>query len=363
MNNMNVAIVGPIKENAKKGKTNPKIFLYQDMLNKMGYQTKLFTTSLASYRVFTLTRNLIRSLKFGDTVLLMFGGNASNKLLKPVLFLNKIYKKRLILCPFGIGPLIKYLKNKDNEFVGSFIRNSDFHGFKDNKMSSLLSRLDLVVLQNDVLKRCFDSFYNLKNTYVLPNIRMNNGINSSKEYRPRSLVFISRVNKEKGVLDLMEVISKINDQVNEDKTLCLDIYGEKHLSSEEEMAFDQMLNEHIKYHGTVSNDKVIEIISSHSFSCLPTKHIGEGTPGFIVESLIAGVPVISSDYPQVESIIKNGYNGFVFEVGNKDELKNVILAHIYNEGKIVELKRNAFESGKRYVFENNLEVIRKMIEG
>lgn len=359
---MKVSIVGPIKENAKKGQTNPKIFLYQKSLEKMGYETRLFSTALPKYKIISLYKNFKNALKYGDSIFLMFGGNACRKLISPLLHLNKKYKKRLILCPFGTGPLNPLLRNKSVEFTNKFINELNFGYLNDKKVEKNLKKLDCVVLQNDVLNRCFASFYHLSNTKVLRNFREPDLNECNYNYKDRSIIFISRVVKEKGILDLMQIVDSIN-KVSNDKKLLLDIYGEKKFEDNDNALFNSLLSNEIKYFGPIPNNQVQRIISEHAVSCLPTRHNGEGTPGFIIESLLAGVPIIVSSFSQVNSIVKDSYDSVVFNICDLDDLKNKLIDLIYDKKKINKYRENAFNSGKQYTFESNIHDIKLIVEG
>ncbi len=358
---MKVSIVGPIKKNAKQGKTNPKIFIYQEALEVLGYQTRLFSVSLPKYKIFSLIKNLVNSLKYGETILLMLGGGASRTLTGLILFLNKFYKKRLVLCPFGTGPLNKLLKDKNSEFVDAFLTQNKYGRIKDKRMESKLKKLDCVVVQNDVLKNCFENFYKLKNVVVLKNFRSKSATDST--FEKNSIIYISRVNEEKGILDLMEVINKHNSDSDKSNNIKLDIYGENHLENKSLETFNSLLDENIKYFGTVPNEEVQMIISRHAISCLPTKYNGEGTPGFLIESLIAGVPIVVSSFSQVSSIVENGFDSIVFKMGDKKSLLQAILKMLSNEDLLSTFRKNASTSGHKYIFENNIETIQKIIEG
>ena len=54
---------------------------------------------------------------------------------------------------------------------------------------------------------------------------------------------------------------------------------------------------------------------------LTNKTYWEGAPGFIIESLIAGVPIITSSFSQVNDLINDEVEGLIFELGNTDSLK------------------------------------------
>lgn len=75
---------------------------------------------------------------------------------------------------------------------------------------------------------------------------------------------------------------------------------------------------------------------------LPSKWSGEGVPGALVESKMAGIAAIVSDWNFNAEIVKNDSEGIVL----KEKLSNVL--NKINSQKMMELKVGAFESRKRY---------------
>jgi len=61
------------------------------------------------------------------------------------------------------------------------------------------------------------------------------------------------------------------------------------------------------------------------------------------ESFRAGVPVIGSNVGGNPELMKDGYNGFLFEPGNVEELRNILEKAINNKEKLRKMGENAFE--------------------
>ncbi|MCX5696366.1 MAG: glycosyltransferase family 4 protein [Candidatus Omnitrophica bacterium] len=79
----------------------------------------------------------------------------------------------------------------------------------------------------------------------------------------------------------------------------------------------------------------------------------------IVEAFSAGLPVISSDIGGMRELVKDGFNGFLFEPGNIEQLKESLLRIIADEQVLKKLSDNAYASRKEYEFS---ECVDKFIE-
>ena len=105
-------------------------------------------------------------------------------------------------------------------------------------------------------------------------------------------------------------------------------------------------------------DEDVWKISTYDFLLFPTFYSGEGIPACCIESLYYGTPIIASDWKYNGEIVKDGKNGFLFNL-EKNDLKNVIIKAIDNKNDILSLKENAYIDGKNYSSEM---VIKPFIE-
>lgn len=367
MKRKRVSIVGSINATGLQGITNPKIFIFTQALEKAGFEINFFTTGLKKTRILRLLINIRNAFKYGDSIVFMLGGNGCRKLLSLILFFKRIYKKRIILNPFGTGPLNPLLAKKDPIFVFNFINKNDFQGIKDDRIGKKLSKFECIMLETEILKQCYENFYKLKNVVIVPNLRFVPSISNFKLVdsgnKSLKIIYISRVTETKGILDLMLIINELNNDVY---NVFLDIYGTIHLSESSHSLFLKLLDESkgkMRYLGTIPNDQVIDTIRKHEISCLPTRHNGEGAPGFLIESLIAGVPIISSSFSQVSNLVTDEVDGYIYELGNNEDLKKKILFVLNNKKILFKLSENAIKKGSRFTFEYNKENIRKYISG
>ena len=88
----------------------------------------------------------------------------------------------------------------------------------------------------------------------------------------------------------------------------------------------------------------------------------EGFPNALVESMICGCPVVSTNCKSgPEEIISDGVNGLLVPVGNKIALSNAICEVLKNEKLRLNLKKNALQSIKRFEISNIIQMYSQIL--
>ena len=111
------------------------------------------------------------------------------------------------------------------------------------------------------------------------------------------------------------------------------------------------------FHGFIENKKDLEkIIDRCSYVIFPS--IWYEVFGLvIIEAMNRGLPVIASNIGAIPELIKDGYNGFLFEPGDVDSLHSII-ENLVNLKKISSnLSKNAIDSSKNFSMEKHLKSI------
>jgi glycosyltransferase involved in cell wall biosynthesis len=149
------------------------------------------------------------------------------------------------------------------------------------------------------------------------------GINLS-EYNPTSIpenettefLMISRVIIEKGVREFSEAASYFKDNTKVKFSL-VGKFDEAHSRSIEKEELDSWIKEGVidyKEH----SDEIVKLITKSDALVLPSYR--EGTPRTLLEGAALGRPLLASNAPGCKEVVKDGYNGFLFEVQNSKSL-------------------------------------------
>jgi glycosyltransferase involved in cell wall biosynthesis len=134
-----------------------------------------------------------------------------------------------------------------------------------------------------------------------------------------NLIYVGRITRDKGIFNLLNICTKIED--NFDSLLVIGQGdGEKELKEVIEAS------EKVHYLGGVPNDKVLEAISKSDLIILPSIS-KDGWGAVINESLMLGIPVITSNYCGASVLLDGKTRGQVFSV-QENNLEEVLLKWI-----------------------------------
>ena len=130
-----------------------------------------------------------------------------------------------------------------------------------------------------------------------------------------NFLFISRLVKSKGIY---EAINLFDELKNTYKNAKLDIVGN---GKERDKFLDYIKTKNIsgiKYHGELNGNDKYEIIKKSHILLFLSSH-GEGLPNVILESLLYGLVVISSDMGAIGEWV-NDDNGYIYSSYNKTKI-------------------------------------------
>jgi glycosyltransferase involved in cell wall biosynthesis len=173
----------------------------------------------------------------------------------------------------------------------------------------------------------------LTNIRVVPNFleaKLMSGLIDEPIHPPGDILklfFISRVGKEKGVMDSIEAVRILRDRGTDVK---LKIGGKgDDLDDARKLADTYGLNDHVEFMGFLAGEEKIEAYRSSDVLLFPT-HLCEGFPYVLLEGMAAGTPIITTALGVIPHLLKDGVNGLLIEPRNPERLAE----------KIEELSRN-----------------------
>ncbi|MBG9989996.1 glycosyltransferase family 4 protein [Pseudoalteromonas sp. NZS37] len=165
-----------------------------------------------------------------------------------------------------------------------------------------------------------------------------------------NLLFIGRVQQDKGIHNLCYVINKLK---KDGKNIHLDIIGSG--SALISLREKYIKSDCINFLGQIKNNKLESYIHSCHAIVVPSENDYEGFPRVIMESWAIGKPVIVADAGGVKAFVKHEINGLLFPSGNnralESEVNKLFDFQFYNELCKSTRKMRSISSQEYWVFE------------
>ncbi|PLX22871.1 MAG: hypothetical protein C0599_05435 [Salinivirgaceae bacterium] len=198
------------------------------------------------------------------------------------------------------------------------------------------------------LKKMFSNF-NIDNCDVIPNF-----INFEKftYIRKRtsnddvfSLAIIGNINsKIKGPDVILKALNKVVNEYN-CKSIVLNVVGTKRLDDEFiEYIAKNNLDHNVKLQGYIPNDALPEFLSNMDALVISSRKETFSIAG--IEAMATGIPVVSTRCGGPEDYIIDGFNGYLVDNENYEELAKSICKIIqeYDKFDLPEIKKHAYNN-------------------
>lgn len=158
-------------------------------------------------------------------------------------------------------------------------------------------------------------------------------------------LFVGRIVKEKNLEVLIRASKKIVKEIPNAKFI---IAGK----GPEEIFYKDLVNkegvnDYFKFLGFVPDSKIYSLYKSADIFIFPSKFETQGLSG--IEAMASGLPVVGADYLAISEIVKNDYNGLLFNPDDADDLVDKAIACVSRKKKY---SVNAIESSQRFSIEN-----------
>jgi glycosyltransferase involved in cell wall biosynthesis len=114
----------------------------------------------------------------------------------------------------------------------------------------------------------------------------------------------------------------------------------------ENIARENGTSEHLQIIERVSEEDKVRLYNSADVSVLPTRYEGFGLPP--LEAMAAGCPVIASDIPVVDEVVRHNENGLLTPRDNPRALADTLLQMLRDDALRARLIQDGFETLKRF---------------
>lgn len=159
-----------------------------------------------------------------------------------------------------------------------------------------------------------------------------------------NLLYLGVLEKSKGLNDLIEVIGSNQNYFRENR-VCVEIAG----SGTEGDILEEQCKKHeisdlVRFRGWISGAEKDRLIQKSQILILPS--YTEGLPMSVLEAISCGMPVIATDVGDISEAVINGWNGFLFEPGDRKNMFAYIKKISSDKELYMQFSKNAVQLSK-----------------
>lgn len=270
------------------------------------------------------------------------------------------YMAKQMLKSEGIRiPMITTLHGTDITLVGN-------HPFYKPAVSFSINKSDYVTSVSQSLK---DDTYKLfdikKEIEVIPNfieidkerIDVNSLCHRSlmATQDQKIITHISNFRKVKRIPDVIKIFYEIQKTIPS-KLMMVGEGPEKEIA--EKMCDDLKINDKVIFFG--NSNEIDKILSYSDLFLLPSETESFGLAA--LEAMAAGVPVISSNSGGLPEVNKQGYSGYLSNVGDVDDMAKNAIAILSDDENLITFKKNALQLAKEFDIKEIMPLYEKLYE-
>jgi glycosyltransferase involved in cell wall biosynthesis len=185
----------------------------------------------------------------------------------------------------------------------------------------------------------------------------------SSEKLEKLLLYVGRISRKKGVINLVKSFSKIVEK-EPDTILALAGREEKWYADEVRRVIKELrIEDNIVFLGPVPNKDVIHLMRACSLFVYSSIG-GEGIPRAILEAMACGKPVVATRVSGIPEAVRDGETGYIVEVGDYEVFSDRVLRILRDKGLRERMSMNARALIEReFNYEKIIPQLVQLIEG
>ena len=296
--------------------------------NRYGANRVLFANiDSAKKHPFRVLGNMLRALRQCENIIFMPGQNV--EVFAPTLrILNLVFRRRVQYIVTG-GDLAEVLKRRPRLLKSV----KSFDGTHVQAVKLMNELREMGVARAQYLPNCRD---------YIP------AVARDIPEEPLRVCTYSRVTKDKGILDAIEICKKANAILGR-PVFTLEVYGKMYADFESEFREALARNKGlVTYEGFREASETVEVLRGCFAVLFPTYFPCECFAGTVLDAFAARIPIIANDWLYNSETIRDGVDGFIYPFRDNDAAA-ALLARLYEDRALyAAIQRGCEESIRRF---------------
>lgn len=216
-----------------------------------------------------------------------------------------------------------------------------------NKVDLLISPSEFVInkLKSEGL------FKDVKSKKIPLGIDFKSKEKIEKDYSLINILYVGNLGEHKGVHFLLKAFKNINN-----RNIRLDIVGKGLYREKLELMSEN--DNRIKFYDFLEGEELIKMYRNANLTVVPSIWY-DNSPMVIYESFSCRTPVIGSRIGGIPELIEDGFNGFLFEAGNVNELQQLLENLIDSPEILKKLEQGTYETVQKYTIDKHIKRLEK----
>lgn len=232
-----------------------------------------------------------------------------------------------------------------------------------------IKKVDLVLTTGEMDSVFLEKFYGIDNTLVIRNIPLYQTATSKIDFRKMYgisddkmiLLYQGVLLEGRGVALIMRTMVKLP------QTVLIMLGDGEQKSNFQKLACELNISERVFYLGTINQKELINYTSGADVGLSLIENISvsyyHALPNKLFEYIMAGVPVLCSDLPQMKKIVGSYQVGESINLGNEANIFSVLNKWIENPQILSAYKQNCEKAGKELNWQIEYERVRAKLLG
>lgn len=251
-----------------------------------------------------------------------------------IISLTKIFNKKVIVHLHGA---------EFNEFY-----HIESNSKQREKISKTLNKADIVIALSNKWKCDLEKITNSKIIILHNSVKCSD--KNLYNTNSKNIIFLGRLDKRKGALDIIEISKNIFNKFPNYKLL---LCGDGDIDQIKNLIDRKNISENIKVLGWISGVEKERIMKDAVINLLPSYN--EGLPMSILEAMGHGIPTIASNVGGIPDVIEENINGFLVNPGDKKMLEERISEILLNENIRNSISEQSFKKiYEKFNIDNNI---------
>ena len=225
-----------------------------------------------------------------------------------------------------------------------------------NKVVSSIKNLDYFVLVTKEQKEFYQKLTKTKCVYIPNGIEIKD--NRFSELDNNNLISIGRLSKEKGFIDLIDILSFVKE-VYPDVKLNLIGDGPEREKIEKHIKLLGLEN-NVVLHGYKNTEEINKVLLDSSIYVMTS--FSESFGLVLLEAAQFRIPLVAFKNSGSNEIISNNWDGYLIENRNKEMMAKKIIELLKNKNRRIIMGNNAYKKCMKYDLNNIIKEWKKLIE-